>query len=59
MTDMIMGYVLLGFAATLIIILILIYQKLNKKNENPNLKDDFDLERERKKDFNELQEKVI
>jgi len=59
MTDMIMGYILLGFAAALIVILILIYQKLNKKNENPNLKDDFDLERERKKDFNELQEKVI
>ena len=56
---MIMGYILLGFAAALIVILILIYQKLNKKNENPNLKDDFDLERERKKDFNELQEKVI
>jgi DNA recombination protein RmuC len=59
MTDMIMGYILLGFSSTLIIILILIYKKLNKKNENTNLKDDFDLERERKKDFNELKDAIL
>jgi len=48
---MIIGYILLGFGAVLIVILALIYQKLNKKSENTDLKDDFNLERERKKDF--------
>ena len=56
---MIIGYILLGFGAVLIVILALIYQKLNKKSENTDLKDDFNLERERKKDFGDFKDKIL
>ena len=46
MTNMIIGYILLGFGAVLIVILTLIYQKLNKKSDN-------------KEEISNLKEKVI
>lgn len=43
MTEMIIGYILLGFAAVLIVILTLIYIKLDKKSNNDNKEDVSDL----------------
>jgi len=59
MTEVIIGYILLGFAAVLIVILTLIYKKIYKKDENIDLKDNLDLERERKKDLDEFKDKVL
>lgn len=49
MTNMIIGYILLGFGVVLIVILTLIYKKLSKKSDNSD----------NKEEINNLKEKVI
>jgi DNA recombination protein RmuC len=54
-----MEYITYVFYAIVIVGVVLIYNKVNKKNDNTDLKENLDLERERKKDFDNFKDKVL
>tara|TARA_B100000929_G_C15499999_1_gene417137 strand:- start:1532 stop:2521 length:990 start_codon:yes stop_codon:yes gene_type:complete len=54
-----MEYITYVFYAIVIVGVVLIYNKVNKKNDNADLKENLDLERERKKDFDNFKDKVL